>query len=316
MPPVQAVFWRWTVALLVVAPFGARAAWRQRHVVRRRLGWLTLTSFLGVTAYNTLVHQAGLTTPAATMGLVMAAAPVLMAVYERIGGVRLGPRRTAGLLTAFGGVVLLLATGSGTAGLPGPSDLWIVAAAGCFASYSAMLRRRPRELDGPALLFTTFALGTLMLVPPYAAGVALSGGFPVTVSTAGPLLYLGVLSSAVAFFAWNKAVALVGAARAGLVYYLQPLCAALLALLLLGEEVRPAGLLAMGLVLGGVALGSAERRRGKARPAGGQAADRAPQRGGAGGPGGARPAPYRVSGSPHTTGNRFARAVRKTPRGA
>ncbi len=162
--------------------------------------------------------------------------------------------------------MLLLATGSGTAGLPGPSDLWIVAAAGCFASYSALLRRRPRELDGPALLFTTFALGTLMLVPPYAAGVALSGGFPVTVSTAGPLLYLGVLSSAVAFFAWNKAVALVGAARAGLVYYLQPLCAALLALLLLGEEVRPAGLLAMGLVLGGVALGSAERRRERPGP--------------------------------------------------
>nr|WP_309235708.1 EamA family transporter [Streptomyces sp. TRM64462] len=255
VPPVQAAFWRWVLAILVVAPFGARAAWRQRAVIRRHLGWTVLTSLLGVTAYNTLVHQAGLSTPAGTMGLVMAASPVLMALYERLGGVRLGARRTAGTLTACAGVALLVGSG-GDAALPGVSDLWIVGAAVCFGSYSALLRRRPRELDGPALLFTTFTLGALMLLPLYAADVTVRGGFPLTAGTVGPLLYLGVFSSAVAFFAWNRAVALVGAARAGVVYYLQPVCVALLAFVLLGETMGPAGTVAMGLVLGGVALGA------------------------------------------------------------
>lgn len=236
-----------------------QAAWRQRELIRRHLGWLPLTSLLGTTAYNTLVHQAALATPAGTMGLVMASSPVLMAVYERIGGVRLGVRRMAGLLTACAGVVLLVGTGGGAA-LPALSDLWILAAAVCFASYSALLRRRPAELDGPARLFTTCALGALMLLPVYAAEVTLRGGFPLTAGTAGPLLYLGVLSSAVAFFAWNAAVARIGAARAGIVYYLQPLCVALLAHLLLGERMTGTGLAAVGLVLGGVALGSASRR--------------------------------------------------------
>jgi drug/metabolite transporter (DMT)-like permease len=256
VPPVQAAFWRWAVALAVVAPFGARAAWRQRALLRRHPGWLLLASLLGVTVYNTLVHQAGTTTPAGTMGLVMAASPVLMALYERLGGVRLGARRTTGTLVACGGVVLLLGARPGTEP-PGPADLWIVAAAVCFGSYSALLRRRPAGLGGPALLFATFALGTLLLLPVYAVDVTLRGGFAATPGTVGPLLYLGVFSSAVAFFAWNRAVQLIGAARAGVVYHLQPLCVALLAYLLLDEVPGPVGPAAMALVLGGVALGAA-----------------------------------------------------------
>ena len=106
VPPVQHAFWRWVVALAVVAPFGARRAWRQRALIRRHLGFVLLASLLGVAVYNTLVNQAGVTTPAANMGMIMAASPVLMAVYERAGGVRLGARRVAGLLVACAGVTV------------------------------------------------------------------------------------------------------------------------------------------------------------------------------------------------------------------
>ncbi len=98
-----------------------------------------------------------------------------------------------------------------------------------------------------------------MLAPAYAVSVTVQGGFAVTPATVGPLLYVGVFSSAVAFFAWNKAVSLIGAARAGVVYYLQPVCSAALGLLLLGEPTGPAQLLCMALILGGVGLGSARR---------------------------------------------------------
>ncbi|WP_418962959.1 DMT family transporter [Streptomyces lavendofoliae] len=256
VPPVQAAFWRWIVAILAVAPFAARATWRQRRLIRRHLGFVALASLLGVTVYNTLVNQAGLTTSAGTMGMVMAASPVLMALGERLGGARLGPRRAAGLLIAFTGVLLLAGDGSPASG-PAAGDLWIVAAAVCFASYSALLKRRPAGLGGPALLLSTFVVGALMLLPAYAVSLAVQGGFEPTPGTLGPLVYVGVLSSAVAFFAWNRAVELIGAARAGVVYYLQPVCVALLSWALLGEELGPLGLLCMALILGGVALGTA-----------------------------------------------------------
>ncbi|MFH9671527.1 DMT family transporter [Streptomyces sp. NPDC017405] len=256
VPPVQHAFWRWVIALLAVAPFGARRAWRQRHLFRRHARYVLLTSLLGVALYNTLVNQAGLSTPAATMGMIMAASPVLMAVFDRLAGIRLGARRTAGLLLACAGVALLVGGGAGFS----PGTLWMPAAACCFAGYSALLRRRPAGLDGTAFLFTTFLAGTALLLPAQAVSLAVQGGFRPTPGTVLPLLYVGVASSALAFFAWNKAVALIGATRAGLVYYLQPVCVAALSWALLGERTGPAGLLCLALILAGVVLGAGSRR--------------------------------------------------------
>ncbi|MFD3807747.1 DMT family transporter [Streptomyces sp. NPDC058611] len=260
VPPVQAVFWRWIIALIAVAPFAARQAWRQRAVIRQHFGYVALATLFGVTLYNTLVHQAGLTTSASNMGMIMAASPVVMACYARLGGDRLGPRRTVGMLVAALGVLLLV--GDGSLGFDfGAGDLWMFGAALSFATYSALLKRKPAELGGPAFLITTFALGALMLAPAYAVSLTVQGGFALTPGSVGPLLYVGVFSSAVAFFAWNRAVAVIGAARAGIVYYLQPVCVAGLGLLLLGERTGPAQLLCMALILGGVGLGSAAGAR-------------------------------------------------------
>ncbi|MEV6170520.1 DMT family transporter [Streptomyces sp. NPDC051954] len=256
VPPVQHAFWRWVVALAVVAPFGARQAWRQRELIRRHRGYVVLASLLGVTVYNTLVNQAGVSTPAANMGMIMAAAPVLMAVYERASGVRLGARRVAGLLIACSGVVLLVGGGAGFAA----GDLWMIAAACSFGAYSALLRRRPAELGGAAFLFTTFLVGTVLLLPAQGVSLAVQGGFEPTARTVLPLLYVGIASSALAFFAWNTAIALVGPTRAGVVYYLQPVCVALLSWALLDESTGPAQVLCMALILGGVVLGAGSSR--------------------------------------------------------
>ncbi|WP_443049389.1 DMT family transporter [Streptomyces sp. HD] len=259
VPPVQQAFWRWLVALAAVAPFGARQAWRQREVIRRHLGFVAIASLLGVTVYNTLVNQAGLTTPAANMGMIMAASPVLMAVFERASGVRLGVRRVAGLLVACAGVVLLIGSGAGGARFAA-GDLWMVAAACCFGAYSGLLRRKPAELGGTAFLFTTFLLGTALLLPAQGVSVAVQGGFDPTPGTVLPILYVGIASSAVAFFAWNRAIALVGPSRAGAVYYLQPVCVALLSWAVLGEATGWTQAVCMALILGGVVLGAASRR--------------------------------------------------------
>ncbi|MEV5610345.1 DMT family transporter [Streptomyces sp. NPDC052225] len=255
VPPVQHAFWRWIVAIAAVAPFGMRAAWRERALLRRHLGYLTVAALLGVTVYNTLVNQAGLTTSAGNMGMIMAASPVLMALYERLGGARLGSRRVSGTLIACAGVVLLVSKGTLAPDFS-PGDLWVVAAAVCFGSYSALLRRRPKEIGGVAFLFATFVLGALMLLPAYAASVTVQGGFEVRPGTVGPLLYVGVVSSAVAFFAWNKAIALIGAARAGVVYYVQPVCVALLSYAVLGEGLGRLQAACMVLILAGVVLAS------------------------------------------------------------
>ncbi|WP_055701290.1 MULTISPECIES: DMT family transporter [Streptomyces] len=259
VPPVQHAFWRWIIAIAAVAPFAVRETWRQRGLLRQHLAFLLLASLLGVTVYNTLVNQAGMTTSAGNMGMIMAASPVLMAVYERLGGARLGARRVTGMLVACAGVLLLVSKGSLTMDFA-VGDLWIIAAAVSFGSYSALLRRKPAEIGGLPFLFSTFVLGALMLLPVFVASYAVQGGFTPTVGTVSPLLYVGVVSSAVAFFAWNKAISIIGAARAGVVYYLQPVCVALLSFAVLGEAMGWLQVLCMGLILGGVVLGAARAK--------------------------------------------------------
>ncbi|MFF2506147.1 DMT family transporter [Streptomyces sp. NPDC058067] len=258
VPPVQHAFWRWIIAIAAVAPFAGRSAWRQRQLLRTHLRFLLLAALLGVTVYNTLVNQAAMTTTAGNMGMIMAASPVLMALYERLGGARLGARRVTGTVIACAGVLLLVSKGSLTPDFTA-GDLWVVAAAVCFGSYSALLRRRPAEIGGPAFLLATFVLGALMLLPVFLVSLAVQGGFEPTTATVSPLLYVGVVSSAVAFFAWNKAIDRIGAARAGVVYYLQPVCVALLSYAVLGEAMGWTQIVCMALILTGVILGSATK---------------------------------------------------------
>ncbi|GGU56304.1 membrane protein [Streptomyces albospinus] len=270
VPPVQTAFWRWIVALLAVAPVALPQVRRQWPVIRRNLGFLALAALLGVTLFNTLIYTAGRSTSATNMAMIAAASPMMIALFDLAGGRRgggrekLGARRAAGMVIALLGVVTLVGKGSPAAILHldfATGDLWMLAATATFAGYSALLRRRPQEIGGLSFLFTTFALGAAMLLPAYAISLAAEGGFRLTAGTAGPLLYVGVLSSAVAYFTWNKAVALVGAARAGVVYYLQPVCVALLSSAVLGEGIGAVQVLCMALIVAGVALGAAGSRR-------------------------------------------------------
>ncbi|WP_282696431.1 DMT family transporter [Streptomyces sp. CC208A] len=262
IPPVQTAFWRWTIALLALAPFAARGLWEHRRAIRAHAGYITVVGLLGMTLFNTLIYIAGQTTSATNLALIAAASPVLIAVFAAFGGERLSRIRVLGMLLALVGVVALVSKGSVTAllGLDfAVGDLWMVAAMCTFAGYSALLKRKPKEIPAVVFLAATVLFGLVMLVPAQAVSLAVEGGFTPTGSSLSALGYIGVASSALAFFVWNKAVELIGATRAGVIYYLQPVCVAILAFLTIGETSTVAQFACMGLIIAGVALSSSRR---------------------------------------------------------
>lgn len=256
VPAVQTAFFRWLIALVVLAPFALRQVRRQRAQIRAHLGRLTLAGLLGVTLFNTLIYLAAHTTPATNLAMIAAVAPVLMVLFARQ---RPRPRQAVGLALAFFGVLALVSDGSPAAllGLDfSTGDLLMLAGVATFAGYSVLLRGGVGELAPVVVLFSTVVIGLAVLVPCYVLSLVLEGGFQPTASTTATLLYIGVLSSALAFFAWNRALALAGPDRSGAVYYLQPLLVALLSFALLGEALTSGQLLAMIPLLAGVVLGS------------------------------------------------------------
>jgi drug/metabolite transporter (DMT)-like permease len=75
------------------------------------------------------------------------------------------------------------------------------------------------------------------------------------------IVYLGLFPSIGAYACWNFGVSRAGAARATLFQYLIPVFAAVLAVLLLGEEVRLFHVAGAVLIIGGLLLATRAKAR-------------------------------------------------------
>jgi len=73
--------------------------------------------------------------------------------------------------------------------------------------------------------------------------------------------YIALLPTALGFYAWNAALSRISLNVVNVMQYLTPIITVILAFLLLGETLNPVKLAGIALVLGGVALSAALRRK-------------------------------------------------------
>jgi drug/metabolite transporter (DMT)-like permease len=195
-------------------------------------------------------------TTATTVALLFGTLPIFTALFARGSGVeQLSVRFWVAAILSFAGVVLV-ALGSGgelSANLKG--DLLAVLGSATWAAYSVaigplMRHHSPFRLSAVLLLAVTVPLalaGAPQLADQtFEFGALVWAGFAFAVI--GPLVITNLL--------WFTAIDRVGASRASLFANLQPFLAAIVALLLLSEEitaVQVAGGLAIG---GGIVLAS------------------------------------------------------------
>ena len=264
--PATLAFCRWATAFVVLSPMAGAAAWRERRILIRHVRFLVLTSFLGVTVFNTVIYLAGRSTQALNLALIATTTPAFIILFARI---RLAepvtPGKLAGLGAAVAGAILLVTDGdlSRLAGLRlAAGDLWMLLAAAIFAAYSILVRLRPPELGQGAFLLATFGLGVAMLAP-WAAWEAWSRGLPEpTPALIGSVLYVGLGASLASYWCWNRAVALAGPSRAGMVYYSLPLFCGLEAWLILGEPIGWVHAVSAVLIIGGIVLATRQPKTG------------------------------------------------------
>lgn len=256
--PITLNFWRWTVAVLVLAPFALPGLLGKAALVRRHAGILLLLSLTGVAAFQSLVYLGLRSTTAVNAVLINSSLPMFMLlcswVIERE---RASRRQVGGMLISLAGILVILSRGSPAALLElelQAGDAWILLAMPVWGIYSVLLKRRPKELGGLEFLFVISVAGVLMLLP-----VAMLFAIRSPIEWPAPaealgVLYMGVFASVLAFICWNRGVAAVGANAAGFTVHLLPAFGTVLAILFLGE--RFAGFHAAGIatILAGVLL--------------------------------------------------------------
>ncbi len=233
---------------VVLLPF----LWRSRALFPRRL-WprLALIGAINSAVPFVLFAWAAQQAPAG-VGAIANAMTVLFAalVGFLFFGEHIGARRTLALLVGFAGVVVL-ASGK----VAGASVGWAVAAGATAAFlYGLGLHLVRRHLSGlPPAAVAAATLGTsALLLLPFAIAWWPTG----TISTPawGSAALLGVLCTGIAYVAYYRLVARIGASRTAIVTYLVPLFGVAWAWLLLDEPLTVPMAIAGLLILGSVAF--------------------------------------------------------------
>jgi len=262
IPPVALAFGRWAGASLLLAPFAARSAWRERHALRGKWGGPLALSFTGVATFNTLVYLGLQTTTALNAFLLQALMPILILLLGVVAfGESATRRQVVGMTVSLLGAAWVILEGRASRLVQldvALGDALVLVAVVSYAVYSVLLRQRP-AMSGLPFAFVTFVLGTVMLAPFYLIESTVRP-FDPNLAGIAALAYVMIFPSIASYLAFNRGVALIGSSRAGPYLHLMPILGSLGAVAILGEPFRSHHLVGVALVAAGIGLASRVKR--------------------------------------------------------
>ena len=239
-----AVVWGWMVWRGISVPKGARV-W----------GLLIIVSLMNVVLPFTLIAWGQQTADAGVAALLMGVGPLLALVGSHFTTKddRITPHKAAGVALGFAGVLTVVG-GSALAGLGGERILGQAAVLGGALGYAVggLLIRRI-AMPSEAIAAWVLAIGMVVLV---AAASLFGGPFPadMDIRPLFALLFLGVFSTAMGQLLRVHLVQRIGYATFSLGLNLIPVVGIGLAALLLGEALTLRLLIALALILAGLAV--------------------------------------------------------------
>jgi drug/metabolite transporter (DMT)-like permease len=255
--PMTLTCLRWAVALIPILIAARPSLRRDWPALRARWVYLAVMGAAGYTVFVALFYVAAHRTSALNLSIIQGAIPALVLIGARI---FLGARFTA--LQALGALVTMLGVGVIAAqGDPrrlaalafNSGDVMMVVAAVLYAGYTIGLRQRP-HVSGVSML-AGMAVAAFITSLPLVVWEIISGGF--VWPTWGGLLALAFVALGPAFVAqltYMRGVELIGPGRAGVFVNLVPVFGAIMAVVILGEPFARYHVLALLLVVGGIAI--------------------------------------------------------------
>jgi len=257
VPPASLAVARWILVTLLVLPFALahlRADWPK---LKRHAGLMILFALTGGAAFGTLQYVALQYTTALNMGVVGSVAPAfIVAASWLLFRDRLTRVQLCGVLISLSGVLVIVSqlelSRLASFTLNG-GDLIIIANMLLWALYSACLRLRP-SIHPMTFMLAMAVIAGLANVPFAAFEHSLNYRLQATWLTMLALLYAAVITTLLAYFAWNRGIDIVGAPRASAFLHTIPLFSALLATSILGERIELFHIVGFVLILGGVSL--------------------------------------------------------------
>ncbi|MFG1174245.1 DMT family transporter [Erwiniaceae bacterium CAU 1747] len=252
--PAAISFYRWLIALLVLAPFVLPGVWRHRQQIARVWWKLLILGLLGMVLYQSLAYFAAHSVSALFMGILNALIP-LLTVLLSIVILRLAP--TLGILLgsvlSFGGLVWLVSRGDPAQLLMhgmGKGELMMFAASTSYALYGVLTKRWAIPLPNWQSLWMQILFGVLLLTP----GFLLAPDVSLNMHNIPLVLFAAIPASIIAPFLWIQGVMRLGASTTSIFMNLAPVFTAIIAVGFLHESLHDWHFIGGGITLLGVIL--------------------------------------------------------------
>lgn len=254
IPPLELVWLRYLVAIvaLLIIGFVTKQKWR----IEKR--YFLIIIAIGVIGYaiSIVTQETGTMLSSAQMGaIITSSTPAFMVVFAWvILKERLTFKKGISVCLATIGVIIIVGIGDlNMSNMLGGISLLIAALT--WALMSVLVKRLPSDYS--QIVVTTYStLVALIVLTPF----VLPRLHAIDVSQLtrptiwGGLLYLGIISTAVAFLLWNRGLQMLNASSGGLFFFFQPVVGTLLGWLILGEKIGVTFWVGSTLILIGVLL--------------------------------------------------------------
>ncbi len=237
IPPIELVWMRYGIALIALVIIGVvtKQNWR---IKKQHIGILIAISIIGYVISIITQETGTMLSTAQTGAIITATTPAFMVLFASIIlKERLTVKKAVSVSLATIGVITIVGMDdinmSSTLG-----GVSLIIAALTWALMSVLIKRLPSDYSQ-------------MVITAYAAFIAFVALTPIVITRLpllhineltdpaiwGGLIYLGVISTSLAFILWNRGLQLMNASGGGVFFFFQPVVGTLLGWLVLGETI-------------------------------------------------------------------------------
>ncbi|MHB1073249.1 MAG: DMT family transporter [Gemmatimonadaceae bacterium] len=249
-PLVNTLAWRFAIAAVLLFGFGGALA--RTRVDRKRLAMLVVAAGAGQALINGLSLSALRWIPAATLTFLFYTYPAWVTVFAVVRrSERLTRLRIVALLLSLAGIALMVGAPGGAALHP-LGLLLALSSAVVYAAYIPFLGKLQVGI-APAAAAGYTAIGASLAF--FAVGVV-TNSLLVRIGPDGwlPIAAIALFSTALAFVAFLRGLAVLGPVRTAIVSTIEPFWSGILAALVLGQRLGPGALAGGALIATAVIL--------------------------------------------------------------
>ena len=243
LEPIKLSFYRNLVVIIILLPLVFNRIKLIYEIFKKNWKIIIILSILSVSIFNTFMNIALTTSSVVSSSLMPSFAPSMIIILSLIiYNSKISYLQFTGVIISFIGFVNIIIRGDilnlGSLNFV-VGDIWMLGCVSCWAFYSVLIKKIPKEIDNISFLFLIFFIGNIFVIPFYIFESIINQSFTINEQYGFLLvLYVGIGPALVSYLLWIKSIKIIGANNSGLFLSLIPIFSSLISIIFLKEKLE------------------------------------------------------------------------------